>query len=293
MEEPEDNNLLRRYLLGDLPEAEQWQVEESFVVDSAFREHLLIVEDQVIEDYLDETLTEQDRSRFEKYFLATPQQQRRVRIARALRKHVVAVTDLNSITPAKDLLPEDERPRKRLQWLSWRNPFVLIPTAAGLLLVVALGVVKLNEIRRLREAREQAHRRRAAIEQELAQINDPKRIPEGSIFPVVLVSVSVRNTQSPNKFAVPKEGTVVELRLVLEGDNYPHYRAGLRRMDEPEPVKIPNLRSESTPSGRAVLVRIPSHLLARGNYRLILTGITAAGEDEMEREYDFEVSGNP
>lgn len=89
MKTPQHENMLRRYLLGDLPEAEQRSVEVSFLQDPDYRESLLIVEDELIDDYLDGLLSQQESRRFAVYFLAAPLQQQKVNTARSVKKAAV------------------------------------------------------------------------------------------------------------------------------------------------------------------------------------------------------------
>jgi hypothetical protein len=55
----EQQNSIRKYLLASLDdEVEMRRIEEKILLDDAFVEHLSIAEDELIDEYLDGTLTE-------------------------------------------------------------------------------------------------------------------------------------------------------------------------------------------------------------------------------------------
>ena len=279
----EDKGRIRQYLLGVLPEVEQRRIEELFILNPDYREHVSIIEDELIEDYLDGELSEEEGQQFTAYFLATPQQRRRLQIARSLKSHAAQSADERTVR-------KDFGRRKSLHWLSWRNPFFALPVAAVLLIFVLVGTGKVLEVRRLSQQREQEQIRRAAIERELAQVNDPGGARSGQVFAVVLPPVSVRGMgQGPAGFTPPADAPVVELRLVLIGEEFQSYRVLLQRVGEPGSFAIQNLRAESTPEGRAVTVRVPAHLLSRGDYQLQLLGVGAGGQAEPTGDYTFQV----
>jgi hypothetical protein len=63
---------LVRYLLGDaLPEAEQAEIEERYFTDELYLAHVLAIEDDLIDSHIRGHLSDSDRSRFERHFLAS------------------------------------------------------------------------------------------------------------------------------------------------------------------------------------------------------------------------------
>jgi hypothetical protein len=285
----EDDSLIRQYLLGALTSAEQQHVEELFISNPEYRENVLIVEEELIEDYLDGALSESERKEFASHFLATPQQRQRLRIAKTLKKYAGA--EASASPPfAGETYSDNNGRRKSGHWIKWRNPVVLLPMAATLLIVLVLGAVKLVELRRSSNQREQEQSRRLAVEREVAQLNDPSRPREAQGFAVILAPIVVRDAQASGKVSPPANATVVELMLVLIGEKYPGYRALLQKTGEPEPLTIDNLRAESTTAGQAVVVRLPTQLLTRGDYQVRLLGVTTNGEAEQVGKYDFQLT---
>jgi anti-sigma factor RsiW len=80
------DDVLRRFLLGALsPEAREGVEARLFSDDAIFWEHLCLVEDELIDDYVANDLQPDDRAAFERRFLSTEERRRKVEFARALK----------------------------------------------------------------------------------------------------------------------------------------------------------------------------------------------------------------
>lgn len=77
---------VRLYLLGQVPPDELAPLEERLLTDSPFYEELLIVEDELIDEYLNDELSQAERENFETHFLAPPERRQKVGFARTLKK---------------------------------------------------------------------------------------------------------------------------------------------------------------------------------------------------------------
>jgi CHAT domain-containing protein/lipoprotein NlpI len=88
----EDNDVkeLRDYLLGALGDEGQERVEKRMLGEDDFFEQVLVAEDELVDDYLEGSLSKSERERFEKYFLIAPERRQKLRFAAALRNHVKA-----------------------------------------------------------------------------------------------------------------------------------------------------------------------------------------------------------
>lgn len=84
--EGKDDGLLRKYLLGELNEAEEQELEKQLLADDELSELVLAEEDELVDDYLDGELSEDERERFNTYFMLTPQRRRKLNFAQALRR---------------------------------------------------------------------------------------------------------------------------------------------------------------------------------------------------------------
>src|SRR6185503_10083069 len=82
-----NDNLLRSYLLGTLPQERAEQVEEWLLKDDDGIDELSLIEDELIEDYARNALDAGERRQFESHFLSNPKRQRKLMLVRGLRKY--------------------------------------------------------------------------------------------------------------------------------------------------------------------------------------------------------------
>jgi len=75
-----------RYLLGRLPKDEQTGFEERLLESEALFEAMKEAESELIDEYVGDTISADDRRRFELYFLTQPERRARVGFARMLRE---------------------------------------------------------------------------------------------------------------------------------------------------------------------------------------------------------------
>jgi hypothetical protein len=75
----------RQYLLGQLGDEECALVERQYFSDEAALDRIASEEDDLVEDYLGGRLAADDRSRFERHYLASPQHRARVETIRRLK----------------------------------------------------------------------------------------------------------------------------------------------------------------------------------------------------------------
>src|SRR5688572_11308000 len=130
----EEQKLLRSYLLGELNEQQKEAVEERLMMDDDSFKESLLVEDDLIDDYVQGELSADERKRFEATILLTPRGRQQVELTRRLREY------------APVLRPEQESPppvapSKPKWWQQWfASPALRLATSFVVLLVVGVGV---------------------------------------------------------------------------------------------------------------------------------------------------------
>jgi len=283
----EEEGTLRRYLLGMLDDEGQARVEERFLADRDFREQILVAEEEFIDDYLSGELSEQERESFDEYFLQTPQQRQKLRIAKAIRRfaaEAAAVPAPPSRAPAATTFSPPQKPGAVESRPSWRKP--LIASAAALLILLVLGVVWVSQTR-------WQWNERAALERELERLNVPSDSgPEtGSAAFSFFLTPSLRSETTANIFSQPEGVAAVRLWLVLRENDYPKYRVVFQKDGDPRQFTIDSRRPEATPRGAAVPVNLPSNLFTPGEYSLKVSGVSANGGLEEVGDYSYQVAG--
>ncbi|HWP42679.1 MAG TPA: hypothetical protein VNO14_05555 [Blastocatellia bacterium] len=310
-EEAITDDLLARYALGRLSEQEQERVEERIFTDRALFERLLAVEDDLVDAYAGGRLTVDERERFERYFLKSKEDGERVGFARELAAYVSR--------ESKPPVSKETRSRQA-RWpelLRFRNPLILVPLAATLLIAVgalwlALQTVRLNdrldELRAEREAQQkreqeleaQVAAERSRNEQLLAELEREQAQQEleasGSqpaapgFLSFILTADAVRDRGAGTRLAIPPGVERVRLQALFKAGEYPSYRAELQTVEGRAIYERAGLRSRKRGDDLAVTLFVPASLFGEDDYILILSGITPSGEEESVGEYYFRVT---
>ncbi len=121
---------LRSYLLGGLSSDEEQRIEERLLADNEFIEQMLIVEEDLIDDYSNGRLDPSQQKSYEKLFLSTDEGRQRLKISQVLNKHLKTFKqeEESQLTIAE---------RFRMALANFFSPPVL--TAVAALLVVGVG----------------------------------------------------------------------------------------------------------------------------------------------------------
>lgn len=269
--------LLREFLLGRLADADRERMEGLFLTDSATRERVLAIEQDLIDDYLEDGLSQEDKERFLSRYAQTDEQRRKLRITGAIKDW--AVREARGPHPVAATVSVWSQIRT---WLRLK-PRLVVPIAITMAIAIVLGIVWLN-------SREE-QRKHLAIEQELAQLNSPASMRDvpPQITPFDLRPVSVRSGQPQAELKIPVEIRFIELRLPwIQRERYSMYQAEVRRVGDREAFTISNLQAESN-GGYTIRLRLPAQMLTRGDYQINLTGIPADGSAKSSEEYSFVV----
>src|ERR1044071_7680719 len=193
--------LLREFLLGKLGDEERERIESLFLTDSQTRERVDVVEQDLIEDYLEDGLTTDDRERFLSRYAQTDEQQRQLRITKSIRDW--AATEARAPQTAAASVSVWNRLRTRL----WLKPVFVVPVAALILIAIVLAIVWLNS--RIEQ------RKHLAIEQQLAQLNSPTSLREvpSQMTSIELTPVTVRSVEPTPELSSRAGILSVELHL--------------------------------------------------------------------------------
>jgi hypothetical protein len=323
-----NERMMIRYLLGDLSEQEQVQLEERYFTDDDCFQQLLALEDELIDDYVRGELAAGDRKLFEQRFLASPERRQKVEFAQALKQTL-------PLPPKSSWWQALWRFVQR-QWLSLlaflrmvfaeERSILAYALAAGVLILLLGGswlfvetfglraqLQKLEaermtwlqqdrelqqqitqqreQNRQLSEQLESERSQRRTSEQELAK--SPSTEPVMLSF-VLMPSSASRGTTGKGEgqkvLNISPAARTVQLQLDLDaGGEYKSYRAALRTLDGEELWSQDMLRASRTDAGKAVFLKLPAAVFREDDYILILKGIAASGDWEEVGSYVFSV----
>lgn len=267
---PQDQENLRSYLLGLLPQEAQTPLEERLLTDNALYEELLIVENELIDEYLAGELTAQERARFESHFTNAPERRRQVRFAGALGRYVAGKHRVVGAEPAEPSAKAErgtdspERNRRFFSWPLVPKPAPAFSLSAVLILVVAATFWVLIS-------------RRAGHE-------------PGNVYAVTLTPGLVRESGEMKKIALPAEADTLRLRLELSDVEHGAYKAELRTAEGGALYTSDLLQSQATGATAVVETDVPSKLLTTGDFKLKLYGHDTGGGGEVVATYPFRIN---
>jgi hypothetical protein len=275
-DDPVTDVSLRQFLLGQLDDGQRQRIESRFLTDPQFKERIFAAEQDLIDDYLDGSLAKADHESFLLHFAQTPEQQRKLRISRSVMDW--AMSEANRF----EVRPQPISVWSRLFAGLRLKPVFVVSIAVSAMVAIGIAILWLNYT---------ADRRNSRTQEELARLNDPARLHETlpQMYSLELSPVAVRSAQ-PEAELERSSSQYVELRLRwIEREDYPRYRAMVRRFDDDETLLVDNLHTEGE-AGKAIRLRLPVWMLKRGLYRVEISGVDAHGAVSAPVEYTFNVN---
>ena len=313
----EDEALLARYLLGQLPEQEQSAVEQQYFNNDGYFEHVLVIEDELIDKYLQGSLSERSRQLFEQNFLVSGRRREKLQLAQALMEAVGATKVKSAGNRQSVSVWSASRTffgsQFRLIRLAMPVAAMVLAVGVSWLAVESLRLQKRIEgvyaektalLRREQELQKQTAEQQARADhlaQELQQEQEQQgklkqqlanvQKPWSPAFSFVLTPGMVRETGHTPRLAIPKDAELVRFELYVPGqDTYRSFRAALQTVEGHEVWSHSQLLLTRATSGEAVVpLLVPRPVLRQGDYLLMLEGKTARGDFEKLPSYFFSV----
>jgi hypothetical protein len=282
-----------RYLLGDLTDDEQVEVEDRAFADHQYMERMLAVEDDLIDNYLRGSLSERERSQFEKRFLASDHRRQKIEFARAL-----AEVSSRRAAPADQEAPFWESLLGFLRSLSPGLKFSL--ATASLVAIIGAAWLIGQKITLRREVKPfQAEKRDTQTRQETPKEVVAQREPERpapsqparpTMASIMLLPGISRSAAERPRLAVPQTAQLIRLQVVLEcTDDYRSFKVELRNPQGQEAWTKDRLHAQQSRAGRVINLVIPRSVFRSGQYELALKGSVDNQATEDLRYYYFDV----
>lgn len=262
--------------MGSIPPEEIAALEERLLTDTVFYDELLMVEDELIDQYLSGEQSGAERESFEAHFILAPERQQKVRFARALKKYLSHIDELESEDvvvaepspsgPVSPVVPSKSK-RSFLPFLP-ANPILAYSLAATF--VVVIGLVTWMAVNRLK---------------------NPASGETGQVLAVVLTPGLSRSLDSGQikKISIPPETQTLELQLELAKAEYATYRAEVLRSDQTMVAMVEGLKPATTSAKASITVSLSASLFKREDYSVKLAGKRADGIYEDVAGYVFRV----
>lgn len=252
-------NEVRRYLLGQLEEADQERIELRLLTDPSFGEEFDTIVDELTDQYVRNELPDDERKRAEKHFLNTPERRQKLEFATGLLGHADAERgERVQRTQAANVRPLVMPSLIDQLRAFWRQPsYSRLALIAAVLLVVAGLVFFLLSF--------------------------------GSSSEYMALYVPLSSSDRAESIApvsTQLAGAGLELNLPLP-EQAKNVKVALKLVDE-NGVERDLTIAERMP--QTIKVRIPAAWLSRGSYVVQLSMVNADGSEERVRGgYNFVV----
>jgi anti-sigma factor RsiW len=276
---------MAQYLLGQLPEEEQAELERRYLADDTLFEEFLAIEDDLRDAYARGELSGADREAFEQGLLAAPRQKQEQEFARTLCRYLGETG--RRVGPLAQLVVKW---KSLLRALGAQHRMVLVPALSVTILVLIAGGWWLGRRSvQLSQLPPAAHQTASGNAPGAAAPMAGEQEPEARTIAVVLSRGLVRgNGEGSKPLVIPPEVSQVRLEARVEV-SYPRYEAVLQTAEGKRIWSKGDLEAQAFPGGKRVLLYISSSLLPPGDYILILRGLPAAGSPETVAEYAFRI----
>jgi len=318
-----NEKLISRYLLGELPEEQQVEIEDRAFSDKDYPAGITTVENDLIDEYVRGELSAADRQRFETRFLASAERRKRVEFAKALR-NVVS----ESTAPEKKVIHDVRRWSWRdslYAFISGLNPAARLAfVAATILLIVGAAWLfaetwrlrrQVNELQAEKQSGQglqqaldaerkrseelnarlnQEKQQREQTDESLRQLTETTEATKPAPPPVfasltLLPGLSRGGGQKPN-LDLSNDVRLVRLQIGIDPEEqYKSFAVELRTVAGRQVWNRENLAARTRRGTRAVGLTLPATVLKSGEYELRLRGLTEGGGSEDVGFYYFNV----
>ena len=268
-----EQQILRTYLLGQSSPEDSSRFEERLLSDGSFYDELLIAEEELIDEYLTEELSEAERRHFESHFLLVTERQQQLRFARAFHKYVAVAgnseaAEASVVVPQED--PELARPPAKRSLLSFfpvTSPAVSYSLMAAMLLLVG-GISW-------------------AVFNAWKQQQTPQ---PGNVLAVVLTPGLTREGGEIKRITIPPGTGVVRLQLEIPKNDYNNYRVSVVSVDRTTVWSGNHVQASDQGGTKLITADVPAASLTSGDYQVKVSGQLPNGTFEDTASYSFRVA---
>jgi hypothetical protein len=240
---------MRSFLLGTLPESTRQLIEEEFFENEETYEQLIDALNDLIDEYVRGGLNDTERKHVETYVLSSADNQRRLRLAQALARREMAAT-----------------PRWR-RAESWRGGFWIRP--AAFLTAASLAIASVSAIAWLAL---ENRRLRGNLQAALNPSAQPTLRPTPAapaIATVILYPQLSRSANHVPEVTLPLNAALLKINLATE-EVFPSYTVTVEAAGR---GRIWTASGLARAADGTVTVWLPAEIVSTGSYELVLAGM--------------------
>lgn len=256
---------LRQYLLGNLTDDIRTAVETRLLNDDQLFEELLISENELVDEYFTERLTEREKRQFETHFIVGPERRAKFRFGRIFNKYLESHESAHEASEAPQMLvsPSGGRATQRHAWYwPFQRPLVTVSVSVAILLVACAAYWLWSQ-------------RGGSSDAGLQVVS------------LSLMPGAVRSGGVTQKVEIGQDVGVLQLELGLASVDFSTYNAEL--LTEGKRVKVfDGLKPISKDGQHHIVLSLAPP--GGGDYQIKLYGVSALGQLQLLNNYNFRVN---
>ena len=288
-----NEDAIRRYLLGDpsLGEEQKSAIEDAYFGDDVMHAEVLEIEDELVDGYLVDELTSQERAWFEDGLRQSERRREKLELARSLTQYA------SRTSPEAAVM-------RFVRWLrsfgTTAPPVWRLSAASSLILLFAGSLTLLYTFRMHQGEPRTSHVAvskppSAPVEvppvgsQQLSPEQRGKKAATSTVLSFILVPDLTRGSGEMTSLRIPKGDYIVNLRMGRASESYTRYEATLITAERRVVANRTNLTVRRVGAMRTVVFPLRSDRLVPGVYILSLKGRTVGNSTEDLDDYTFQV----
>jgi hypothetical protein len=268
-----DNNLIRKFLLHQLDPISSEEVEERFFQEPEFKELVLMTEEEIMDDYLLERLSSDDRVRVQKYLLSSSHQLQKLHAIKEVVQtlnHFPSDEPLKPVTNKKGLF-------KTLKdfYKTSSKPLVF---GSALLIICFSLIITIFFLR----GRNDSLLLNAALLKKIELLNHENDSPENASSSVFELSRASRGADAQNnRIFIKLEDKIIEYHLAVAENQYQSYQVNLSKFNSPPLVTIKSLQLSKKNGATFLRVKFPAEVFENGFYQINVAGVAGENVEEL------------
>lgn len=277
---------IRRYLLGDLDEEEREQIEAQLLADEGMLGAISSLQDELIDDYALDVLSDRDRSLFDLNFVLSPERLHKLRCSTALATYTEA--NFGKTTSMQASAPLNPQPG--FSAFLGRHRLAVAISFGVLLLTIGYFGWKAYERYQLQKRLTELQVKQQQVEQYLANLNAQDLSARRSSMSTLRLRPLLRGSNDMNRVAISAATEILQLNLEVYENEFLVYQAMIETDEGNGLYSINNLRAQTDDGRKVVVLYLPSHLLPSGSYQIHLRGTSAQQQTSDIGDYPFQLA---
>jgi hypothetical protein len=314
-----------RYLLGEMSIDEQIAMETGYFTDPEKFNMLQVVEQDLIEGYINNKLSASGRTKFEQHFLSTPARREQVQFFKTLTKVIPFEFDQPVLAVADPIAFEQLGVgQKNSWWETILSPFRVQKFALGMSFAAAIMILAIagswmligtrqrnggelanaNTSASPEKATDQQKPSGEQVDRDIKQDNQVKSVtpvapksPAKSVIASFILTIpgGVRGgpikgpNTAPEVLRLPSGADSIQLTLNHQDAPYSRYRVSLQTIAGKQLWSRSEVKASRVKSGTSLLLNVPAKQFNEGSYILSVSRNNSEGEWVLFHDFYIEV----